>query len=320
MEQDMKYIYQIWQDRSFTKAAEHLFITQPALSTAVKRVEESIGAPLFDRSRRPLELTEAGMIYIDAIRKMNWLEEELTTRIDDLHELKTGSIRIGGTHYLNCYILAPFLASFIAAYPGIQVELSENSAAGLAEELQDRKIDLMFSCDPKVIRRFDSIPAFDDHVLLAVHKDTPLGKDRLKYALSAQDILNHKHMYAEKVPLSVFSDLEFILLDKGNNLYDRSRIMFDEAGFSPKIRLLLSQLVTAFRMADNGIGAAFICDRLIRSPRSNLLFFPIDSSQTVRSFRLLFRERTYTPFAIRAFAEEILPQIQKEMQYEKTQP
>ncbi len=311
MEQDMKYIYQIWQDRSFTKAAEHLFITQPALSTAVRRVEESIGAALFDRSRRPLELTEAGMIYIEAIRKMNYLEDELSTRISDLHELKTGSLRIGGTHYLNCYILAPFLASFMRKYPGIQTDLIENSAAGLVEELQERKIDMTFSCDPKVIQRFDNVPAFEDHVLLAVHKDTPLGEERLKYALSAKDILEHKHQYADRVPLSMFSDLEFILLDKGNNLYDRSSRMFEEARFTPKIRLLLSQLVTAFRMADNGIGAAFICDRLIRSPRSNLLFFPIDSPETVRSFRLLFRERTYTLFAVRAFAEEILPMIRE---------
>ncbi len=319
MEQDMKYIYQIWQDRSFTKAAEHLFITQPALSTAVRRVEESIGAPLFDRSRRPLELTEAGMIYIEAIRKMNYLENELSTRINDLHELKTGSLRIGGTHYLNCYILAPFLASFIRKYPGIQTDLIENSAAGLVEELQERKIDMMFSCDPKVIRRFDNVPAFEDHILLAVHRDTPLGEERMKYALSAQDILDHKHQYADRVPLSMFSDLEFILLDKGNNLYDRSSRMFEEARFTPKIRLLLSQLVTAFRMADNGIGAAFICDRLIRSPRSNLLFFLIDSPETVRSFRLLFREMTYTPFAVRAFAEEILPEIKKTMQYQPQQ-
>ena len=311
MEQDMKYIYQIWQDRSFTKAAEHLFITQPALSTAVRRVEESIGAPLFDRSRRPLELTEAGMIYIEAIRKMNYLENELSTRINDLHELKTGSLRIGGTHYLNCYILAPFLAAFMRKYPGIQTDLIENSAAGLVEVLQERKIDMMFSCDPKVIQRFDNVPAFEDHVLLAVHRDTPLGEERMKYALSAQDILDHKHQYADRVPLSMFSDFEFILLDKGNNLYDRSSRMFEEARFTPKIRLLLSQLVTAFRMADNGIGAAFVCDRLIRSPRSNLLFFPIDSPETVRSFRLLFRERTYTPFAVRAFAEEVLPMIRE---------
>ena len=319
MEQDMKYIYQIWQDRSFTKAAEHLFITQPALSTAVRRVEETIGAPLFDRSRRPLELTEAGMIYIEAIRKMNYLENELSTRINDLHELKTGSLRIGGTHYLNCYILAPFLAAFMRKYPGIQTDLIENSAAGLVEELQERKIDMMFSCDPKVIRRFDNVPAFEDHILLAVHRDTPLGEERMKYALSAKDILDHKHQYADKVPLSMFSDLEFILLDKGNNLYDRSSRMFEEARFTPKIRLLLSQLVTAFRMADNGIGAAFICDRLIRSPRSNLLFFLIDSPETVRSFRLLFREMTYTPLAVRAFAEEILPEIKKTMQYQPQQ-
>ena len=60
MEQDMKYIYQIYQDGSFSVAAEHLYMSQPALSIAVRRVEESIGAEIFDRSRRPVTLTEAG--------------------------------------------------------------------------------------------------------------------------------------------------------------------------------------------------------------------------------------------------------------------
>ena len=60
MEQDMKYIYQVYLDGSFSAAAEHLYMSQPALSIAVKRVEESVGAELFDRGRRPLALTEAG--------------------------------------------------------------------------------------------------------------------------------------------------------------------------------------------------------------------------------------------------------------------
>ena len=67
MEQDMKYIYQVYQDGSFSAAAEHLYMSQPALSIAVKRVEESVGAELFDRSRRPLALTEAGKDALDLL-------------------------------------------------------------------------------------------------------------------------------------------------------------------------------------------------------------------------------------------------------------
>lgn len=304
MEQDMKYIYQIWKDGSFSKAANHLYITQPALSVAVKRVEESIGSPLFDRNRRPLQLTEAGQVYINAIRHMQFLEDDLSRQIKDMQELKTGSLKIGGTHYLNCYIIAPFLSSFMQQYPGIQVQLVETSASQLIEKLEDREIDLTFSCDPKALPKFEHAPLFQDHVLLAVHKDTALDPGLHPYALSAADILERKHLHAPKVPLASFKELDFILLDKGNNLYTRSRIMFDEAGFSPKIKMTIAQLVTAFRLVDNGIGATFICDRLIRSPRSNLLFFPIDSEQTIRSFHLLVSNRIYTPYAVKVFGEE----------------
>ena len=77
MEANMKYVYQLYLDRSFSKAAEHLYMTQPALSIAIKRVEAELGAELFDRSRHPLELTQAGEAYIATIRQIRHLEEEL---------------------------------------------------------------------------------------------------------------------------------------------------------------------------------------------------------------------------------------------------
>ena len=123
MEQDMKYIYQVYQDGSFSAAAEHLYMSQPALSIAVKRVEESVGAELFDRSRRPLALTEAGQNYIDTLQGILRLEEDLARQIEDLRGLKTGTLRLGGTHFLNCYILAPILAAFAKEYPGIRKKL-----------------------------------------------------------------------------------------------------------------------------------------------------------------------------------------------------
>lgn len=107
MQQEMKYIYMVYQKGSFSKAAQALYMTQPALSIAVQRVENEIGMPLFRRDHQPLELTEAGKIYIAKIREIQFLEYQLEQQLGDLSHLKTGRLRLGGSHYINSYILPP---------------------------------------------------------------------------------------------------------------------------------------------------------------------------------------------------------------------
>ena len=313
MEQEMRYIWQVWQEGSFSKAAEKLYMTQPALSIAVKRVEANLGAELFDRSRHPLELTQAGEAYIETIRRVRYLEEELERQIEDLRGLQTGRVRVGGTHYINCYLLAGALAEFAAAWPGVELELMEASSADLAAALARRELDLTFSCDPELIRRFEHRPAFFDHVLLAVHEQTPLPGELEESALTAADVLEGVHLREEtaRVSLSAFRELSFILLGPGNNLYDRSRQMFREAGFEPNIKMMVSQMVTAFRLADNGLGAAIVSDRLVRSPNSHLRFFQLDAPLATRLFYMLQPQRSYTPAAVRAFADFAVAQIRR---------
>ena len=305
MEQDMKYIYQVYVDGSFSAAAEHLYMSQPALSLAVKRVEESVGAELFDRSRRPLTLTEAGQAYIDTLHYIRYLEEDLSRRIEDLRGLQTGTLRLGGTHFLNCYILAPILASFTKKYPGVQLELYEDSAVKLQARLQKRELDLTFSCAPEIVEQFEHRPAFYDHVLLAVHQDTPLPEELDALSLSAEDIMKRRHLEPNcpKADLQLFRDVDFILLREGNNLFSRGNQMFREAGFTPKIKMSISQMVTSYRLADNGLGAAFVSDRLVRSRHSHLRFFKINSDYADRLFYFLLPKRDYTPFAVRSFID-----------------
>ena len=72
MFQGMEYVYEVYLEKSFSKAAEKLFISQPSLSANVKRVEHHIGYPIFDRSTKPLSLTECGVQYIKAVEKRQW--------------------------------------------------------------------------------------------------------------------------------------------------------------------------------------------------------------------------------------------------------
>lgn len=314
MEQDMRYIYRVYQEGSFSKAAEKLFLTQPALSIAIKRVEDTIGAALFDRSRHPLELTEAGRAYIRAIEQMSDLEEDLAREINDLRDLKTGKLLVGGSHYLNSYILARILSGFSRRYPGVRIALTEKGSDELIADLEERKLDLTFSCDPELVERFEHRPAFQDMILLAVPKRFLIGAELEKDALTAAQIMEGAHLRPDcpKVPLDCFREMEFILLGAGNNLHSRNLQMFDQAGFAPKIKMTLSQLVTAYRLADNEMGITFIADRMVRSPVSNLMFFRIDSELTERSFQVLLPKRNYTAHAVRAFADYAVSELKNE--------
>jgi DNA-binding transcriptional LysR family regulator len=310
MQQDFLYILKVYEEGSFSKAAEKLFLTQPALSIAIQRIENAIGMPLFDRTRRPLQPTPAGKIYIDMIRKMNDLEQDLNQQIQDIRELNTGHLKIGGSHYLNAYILPSVLTSFSQAYPGIEIEMIENSSDKLSILLAERQLDLTFSCNPDFMRDFEKYPAFYDHILLAIPVSNPLHNKVPEAMLTSSDIINGRHLedHCPDVSLDQFHDLEYILLTPGNNLHDRCLQMFQQAGFTPKIKLMLSQLVTAYHMADSGYAAAFVSDLLIHSPTNQLVFYKLRSDLINRLFYILLPNRIYTSHAAKMFIQHFLVQ------------
>lgn len=152
MELEKKYIYQVYQCGSFSKAAEALFITQPALSIAIKKVEQEIGAAIFNRSQRPLTLTSIGELYMQHIKKEMLLEQQLKQQIDDIHGLKSGDLKIGGTHYMNAYLLPSYIAQFNTLYPNINITMAETSSDMLIEMLKNNELDFTFSCDEDVVQ------------------------------------------------------------------------------------------------------------------------------------------------------------------------
>lgn len=305
MQLEHKYIYMVYQEGSISKAAEKLFITQPALSIAIQRVENSLGLPIFDRSQRPITLTPAGRAYIHMIKETQYLEEEFQQQLYDMQELNTGKITIGGSHYLNAYILPKCLAVFTNKYPNIVIELEEHGSSVIAEMLSEHKVDLTFNCDPLLVKEYENYPAFKDTVLLAVPERHPINCLKKDLALSAQDVLEGKHLLSScpTVNLSAFRDLSYVLLSQGNNLYERSMQLFKEAGFEPKVKLSISQLVTAYHLAENGFAAAFVSDRLVTGAETKLKFYKLDSDVIQRQFYILLPKRKYTSLATRKFIE-----------------
>ncbi|MBQ3759356.1 MAG: LysR family transcriptional regulator substrate-binding protein, partial [Synergistaceae bacterium] len=246
-----------------------------------------------------------GKIYIASIGKILAAEEEMNAQIRDIDGLKSGSLCIGGSHFINTCILPEIMTEYSRRYPGIKLELLEASSAFLVDMLTERLIDITFTCRDDIIAQFTHYPAFNDHILLAVSSEIL----SLEYALSADDVISGKHLQPECpcIPFEAMNELEYVILSEGNNLHDRAMMIFNEAGISPKIKLEISQLSTSYHLAGAKFGAAFVSDKMINSNENGLSFYRIDSPVTERLFYTVLPKREYTPKAVRAFSELLRP-------------
>ena len=303
MELEKEYIYQVYQQGSFSKAATKLFVTQPALSIAIRRVEQQLGSPIFNRNQRPLTLTEVGKLYIETIKKEYLFEQELENQVKDLLDLKTGEVTMGGSHYMNAYVMPKFIAEFHKLYPTIKINFLETSSDRLINLLEEHQLDLTFSCDKEAIEQYEHYSAFKDTILLAVPTSFSLPEKLWCQSLTAAEVAACKHLEETwpTIKLEEMSHLDFILLHAPVNLGFRSLKMFEEAKINPYIIIKVPQLVTAFHLAEQGLGATFISDRLVRGTEETLRFFKINSSHTKRHYFALLPKNEYVPAAVKTF-------------------
>ena len=119
------YVYAVYKEQSFTRAAQRLFISQPSLSVAIKNIENEVGAPLFERCGGRVVLTEIGKEYIAATEQIMSAENDFKRKINDIYALESGSISVGGTNYLSSYVLPSIVTRFSALHPNVSVNLVE---------------------------------------------------------------------------------------------------------------------------------------------------------------------------------------------------
>ena len=117
------------EEGTFSKAAERVFRTQPAVSIAIKRLEEDIGAPLFERSQKTPELTELGELVYDYAKRILALRDQTLEAVAELKSLERGRVRIGANESTSLYLLPHlcFLA-YRAVHPNVRVEIFRHTS------------------------------------------------------------------------------------------------------------------------------------------------------------------------------------------------
>ena len=301
----MHYVYEVYKERSFSKAAANLYISQPSLSAAVKKVEEKIGAPLFDRSVSPIQLTECGEHYIRSVEEIMDIQNRFENYLNDLNELKTGQLSIGGSNLFASYILPPMIARFTRKYPLVRIHLTEADTPQLMELLSRWALDLVIdNCQfPESVYH----PHFlaDETLLLSVPIAFPSNQRLSRFLLTQKDILEGRHLDPSFpcVSLREFRLEPFIFLRSGNDTRSRAEKICQMEGFSPNVILKLDQQVTAFNICRYGMGITFVGDTLIRHIANvdECCFYKLDNPQTKRSIVFYHKQAKYMTRAMEEF-------------------
>lgn len=139
--QQLEYALAIGRTGSFVLAAEQCFVTQPTLSMQVKKLEEETGITIFDRSRQPVTVTDAGRIFLDqarvVVREKNRLMEVLSSAKGEV----AGEFRLGIIPTLAPYLVPLFITKFVEKYPGVQLQVEEMTTALITEQLKKENLD-----------------------------------------------------------------------------------------------------------------------------------------------------------------------------------
>ena len=304
MEIEMKYIYEIFKQRSFSKAAEILYVTQPTLSLAVKRVESELGMPIFERKKNPITLTPAGEIYINKIKLIKRIEQDLEDEINDLRDLKLGKLRIGGTNYINSYVLPPIISKFLLSYPNIELSIIEASSDRLIQMVGENEIDLTFNCGFEDEKKFIYFDAFIDEIYLAIPNNFLSESIKYKTAFEEKGWKLSKSNPIAIDDIGCFEDIPFIFLKQKNNLFLRSTEIIKESGYTPNVIQYVEQLATAYRFCLDGIGATFIGSKLLESEKKiddRITLFSFNTNTAVREFSAVINKDRYLSNSLKQF-------------------
>ena len=209
-----KYVCEVYRERSFSKAAQNLYISQPSLSARIKKVEEQIGVPLFDRSTSPLQLTEAGRIYIRAAEEISVIEQRVENAINNLNTLQTGRLSIGASNLFAAYVLPPLISRFNSVIP------RSTSRSSRATPTSWRRCsaaeDWILSLTTIIMTALFTAknPTVPSTFCWRVPRHFPINKELEMFQLSFEDIRGEGASDADTpdVPLAYFSSLPFIML------------------------------------------------------------------------------------------------------------
>jgi DNA-binding transcriptional LysR family regulator len=224
--------------KSVSRAAETLFVTQPALTARIQGLERNLGAALFVRTSRGMKLTEAGDAFLPyAVRALNTLTDG-RMQVNALERGGAGRLTIGAAPAVSTYVLPGLLKRFALSHPRVSVSVR----TGHSEEMLD--LVLREEVDVGLVRALHhrdivSTPLYEDRLILVVEPD-------------------HRFADQGRIRLEEMAGEQLILFDRTSSYHELTNALFRRAGIAPAGVMELDNIDAAKKMVEQGFGVALL--------------------------------------------------------------
>lgn len=240
----LRYVCAIAETGSFSRAAERCHVAQPSLSQQVLKLEEDLGAKLFDRLGRSIRLTEAGRAFLPHARSILHQMEAARTGVEDKRTDVRGSVAAGVIPTIAPYLLPRYTASFAKKYPEARMRIVEETTPVLVESLRNLSIDLAVLALPLRHKEFELFPLRTEPLFAVLPKDHPRA---------AQKSLALKDLRGES----------FVMLRDGHCFRDLSVVACARARVTPRIVFESGQFSSLLGMVAAGVGVSLVPEMAI---------------------------------------------------------
>lgn len=250
----LKYFYKVCLCGSLSEAAEHLYISQPSLSSAIKSLEKEYGITLFSRTHSGMQLTAEGKVLFESCRELLSRTEQLENIMKDLGN-KRNILRLGIPPMIGSIIMPKIFKDFCTLYPDIKIEITEESRTGLLNLLSENLLDIAFLLKNSTLdKSFASNVITNMEIVCCASKDSPIAK----YKTVTPEIVRN-------VPLVLFEN-SFFQTEKVKKWFACENV-------KPNIIMQTKQLSTMLSMISKNVAAGFTF-REIAQTNKNLVAIP----------------------------------------------
>ncbi|PIC63965.1 LysR family transcriptional regulator [Sporosarcina sp. P13] len=282
---DFNAFIEVANHLSFTKAAEHSYMSQPSLSKSVKKLEEELNVILFNRSTRNLQLTDAGNIVYSQGQQIQNLVAELPTLLEDLVEGVAGEIKIGMPPLIGTLFFPQIAKNLQSNFPNITIELHEHGAK-VVEDLVDKgQIDAGIIVLPTDTEIFNVQPFISDKFFVFVHRDHPFAS-------------------RDAIALSDLQDEKLILFSKSFALHRYIIGACKEVGFNPTISYESSQWDLIIELVAAKLGITLLPQSISEKfSNDQIKIVPLKEPPLLWKLGIVTKKDSYHSFALKKFME-----------------
>lgn len=286
---ELRVFLKVAAERSFSRAAMKLHRTQPAVSQAVRRLEDSVGERLFDRATKDATLTEAGRLLRDYADRLLRLSEEAEHAVKELRDLRRGRVLIGANE-ASVHAILPLIARFRDAHPLVHVDVRRVPARQIGAEVAQGTLDFGILTFQPGEPKLSTLVLGQDELVMLVHPTHPLAQSR-------------------EVPLSEFGRHTVVAHNDPSHVRDRVLRLFERHHIPPNILISLPSLEGIKRAVGMKLGVALLPRRCaeLEIARGELVALPVPEVRLRRQVRFVYRrggERSHASAAFLGVVEE----------------